>query len=75
MPAAALHSTALLDLHVDAWHAVPPVMSTLDAAPRPTRARPLQSALPKPNPATVADVDPDDGPLLAPPALLATAPS
>ena len=50
-------------------------MSTLDAAPRPTRARPLQPALPKPKPATVADVDPDDGPLLPPPALLATAPS
>ena len=50
-------------------------MSTLDPAPRPTRACPLQPCLPKLKPATVADVDPDDGPLLAPPTLLATAPS
>ena len=40
-PALSLHSTALFDLHVDASHAVPPVMSALDAAPRPTRARTL----------------------------------
>jgi hypothetical protein len=39
-------------------------MSTLDPAPRPTRTRPLYPALPKLKPATVADVDPDDGPLL-----------
>ena len=50
-------------------------MSALDAAPRPTRARPLYPALPKLKPATVADADPDDGPLLAPPTLLTTAPS
>ena len=75
MPAEALHSTTLFDLHVDASHAVPPVMSTLDDAPRPTRARPLCPALPKLKPATVAHVDPDDGPLLAPPTLLTTAPS
>jgi hypothetical protein len=36
-----LHSTALFDFHVDASHAVPPVMSMDDAAPRPTRALPL----------------------------------
>jgi hypothetical protein len=36
-----LHSTALFDFHLDASHAVPPVMSMDDAAPRPTRARPL----------------------------------
>jgi hypothetical protein len=36
-------------------------MSALDAAPRPTRARPLYPALPKLKPATVADEDPDDG--------------
>ena len=40
-PSAALHSTTLFDLHVDASHALPPVMSALDAAPRPTRPRPL----------------------------------
>ena len=74
-PPPSLHSTWLFDLHVDASHALPPVMSALDAAPRPTRARPLQPALPKLKPATVADVDPDDGPLLPPPALLTTAPS
>ena len=74
-PALSLHSTALFDFHVDASHAVPPVMSALDAAPRPTRARPLYPALPKLKPATVADEDPDDGPLLAPPTLLTTAPS
>ena len=67
--------TALLDIHDDASHPVPPVMSTLDPAPRPTRPRPLYPALPKLQPATVADVDPDDGPLLAPPTELTTAPS
>ena len=72
-PDVTLHSTALLDFHVDASHALPPVMSTLDDAPRPTRARPLYPALPKLKPATVADVHPDDGPLLAPPTLLTTA--
>ena len=50
-------------------------MSMLDGAPRPTRARPLCPALPKLKPATVADVDPDDGPLLAPSTELTTAPS
>ena len=75
MPAEALHSTTLFDLHVDPSHAVPPVMSTLDPVPRPTRPRPLYPALPKLKPATVADVDPDDGALLAPPTLLTTAPS
>ena len=74
-PPLSLHSTALFDFHVDASHAVPPVMSALDAAPRPTRARPLYPALPKLKPATVADADPDDGALLAPPTLLTTAPS
>ena len=74
-PPLSLHSTALFDFHVDASHAVPPVMSALDAAPRPTRPRPLYPALPKLKPATVAVVDPDDGPLLAPPTLLTTAPS
>ena len=75
-PPLSLHTTALLDLHVDPSHAVPPVMSTLDPAPRPTRPRPLYPALPKLKPATVADVDPDDGPLLAPPTeLTRTAPS
>ena len=75
MPDDTLHSTALFDFHVDASHAVPPVMSMDDAAPRPTRALPLLPQLPKLSPATVADVDPDDGPLLAPPTLLTTAPS
>ena len=70
-----LHSTALLDFHVDASHAVTPVMLALDPAPRPTRPRTLYPALPKLKPATVADVDPDDGALLAPPTLLTTAPS
>ena len=74
-PPLSLHTTALLDIHVDASHALPPVMSMLDDAPRPTRARPLCPALPKLKPATVADVDPDDGPLLAPPTELTTAPS
>ena len=73
-PALSLHITRLFDSHVDASHALPPVMSLDDAAPRPTRARPLQPALPKPKPGAVADVDPDDGPLLPPPALLTTAP-
>ena len=50
-------------------------MSMLDDSPRPTRPRPLYPALPKLNPATVADVHPDDGPLLAPPTLLTTAAS
>ncbi len=72
-PALSLHSTALFDLHVDASHAVPPVMSMDNAAPRPTRALPLLPQLPKLSPATVADVDPDDGPLLKPPTLLTTA--
>ena len=70
-----MHSTALFDFHLDASHPVPPVMSALDAAPRPTRPLPLYPALPKLKPVTVADVDPDDGPLLAPPTLLTTAPS
>jgi hypothetical protein len=48
-------------------------MSMDDAAPRPTRALPLLSHFPKLSPATVADVDPDDGPLLKPPTLLTTA--
>jgi hypothetical protein len=74
-PALSLHSTALCDLHVDAWHAVPPVMSMLDAWPRPTRAAPLWAWPPKLKPATVALVDPDDGPLVKPPTLLATAAS
>ena len=74
-PALSLHSTALLDVHVDASHAVPPVMSAEAAVPRPARALPLQPQLPKLKPATVADVHPDDGPLLAPPTLLTTAPS
>ena len=72
-PPPTLHSTALFDFHVDASHAVPPVMSMDDAAPRPTRALPLSPQLPKLSPATVADVDPDDGPLLKPPTLLTTA--
>ena len=50
-------------------------MSTLDPEPRPTRTRPLYPALPKLNPATVADTDPDNGPLLVPPTLLTTAQS
>ena len=74
-PALSLHSTPLSDSHVDASHALPPVTSLDDAAPRPTRALPLQPRLPKLKPATVADVHPDDGPLLAPPTLLTTAPS
>ena len=74
-PPLALHSTPLSDLHLDASHALPPVMSALPPAPRPARAPPLYPALPKLNPATVADVHPDDGPLLAPPTLLTTAPS
>ena len=74
-PPLSLHSTPLFDIHLDASHALPPVMSTLDNAPRPTRPRPLYPALPKLKPATVADVDPDDGPLLAPPAELTTAAS
>ena len=74
-PPPALHSTPLSDLHLDASHALPPVMSTLHPAPRPARASPLYPAPPKLNPATVAHVDPDDGPLLAPPTLLTTAPS
>ena len=65
MPDDTLHSTALFDFHLDASHAVPPVMSTLHPAPRPARAPPLYPAPPKLNPATVAHVDPDDGPLLA----------
>ena len=69
-PALSLPSTALSDLHVDAWHAVPPVMSLDDAAPRPTRAFPLQPLPPKLKPATVADVHPDDGPFVKPPELL-----
>ena len=40
-PALSLHSTPLFDLHLDASHAVPPVMSIAPAAPRPTRASPL----------------------------------
>ena len=74
-PALSLQSTALLDLHLDASHAVPPVMSMADAWLRPTRAPPLQPQLPKPKPATVADVHPDDGPLVAPPTLLTAAAS
>ena len=74
-PALSLHSTALLDLHLDASHAVPPVMSMGDAWLRPTRAPPLQPQLPKLRPATVADADPDDGPLVEPPTLLTTAAS
>jgi hypothetical protein len=40
-PALSLQITALFDVHVDASHAVPPVMSMGDAASRPTRALPL----------------------------------
>ena len=74
-PPLSLHATALLDLHTDASHALPPVMSMLDPAPRPTRASPLCPVPPKLKPATVADVDPDDGPLLAPPTELTRTPS
>ena len=74
-PALSLQSTALLDSHVDAPHAVPPVMSPTPAAPRPARAPALPPQLPKPKPATVADVQPDDGPLLDPPTLLTPAAS
>ena len=63
-PALSLHSTPLSDRHVDASHALPPVTSLDHAAPRPTRALPLQPRLPKLKPATVADVHPDDGPLV-----------
>ena len=35
------HSTALFDFHVDASHAVPPLMSVSLTALRPTRALPL----------------------------------
>ena len=69
-PPLSLHSTALFDLHLDDSHAVPPLMSVHDAAPRPTRAPPLYAALLKLTPATVADVDPDDGPFVPPPTLL-----
>ena len=72
-PPLSLHSTALFDFHLDASHAVPPVMSTLNDAPRPTRPPPLWPALPKLKPATVVDVDPDDGPFVKPPTLLTTA--
>ena len=74
-PALSLHSTALFDFQLDASHAVPPVMSMDEAAPRPTRALPLYPQLPKLKPATVADVDPDDGPFVKPPAKLTTAAS
>ena len=74
-PALSLHSTPLSDSHVDASHALPPVTSLDDAAPRPTRAFPLQPLPPKLKPATVADVDPDDGPFVKPPAELTTAAS
>ena len=74
-PALSLHSTALFDFHVDASHAVPPVMSMDDAAPRPTRALPLEPQLPMLKPTTVTDADPDDGPFVKPPTLLATATS
>jgi hypothetical protein len=70
-----LHSTALFDFHVDASHAVPPVMSMDEAAPRPRRALPLLPEAPKLRPATVADVDPDDGPFVDPPTELTTAAS
>jgi hypothetical protein len=40
-PPPAGHSTPLSDPPLDASHAVPPVMSTLDDAPRPTRPPPL----------------------------------
>jgi hypothetical protein len=36
-----LHSTPLFDIHLDASHAVPPVMSMSLTAPRPTHALPL----------------------------------
>ncbi len=74
-PLARSVSTPLADSHVNVSRALPPVTSLDDAAPRPTRALPLQPRLPKLKPATVADVHPDDGPYLAPPALLATAAS
>ena len=70
-----MHSTALFDLHLDDSHALPPVMSSLHDALRPTRAPPLYPALPKLTPATVADIDPDDGPFVPPPTLLTTAAS
>ena len=75
IPALSLQSTPLLDLHLDASHAVPPVMSMGNAWLRPTRAPPLYPQLPKPTPATVADAHPDDGPLVDPPTLLTTAAS
>jgi hypothetical protein len=70
-----LHSTPLFDVHVDASHAVPPLMSMSLNTPRPTRAVPLYPQLAKLKPATVADVHPDDGPFVAPPAELTTAAS
>jgi len=39
-------------------------MSRDDAAPRPKRALTLRPTLPNPNPATVAAMDPEDGPLI-----------
>ena len=75
IPALSLQTTALLDLHVDASQAVPPVMSTRDAVPRPTRTLPLWPQLAKPEPDTVADVHPDDGPFVKPPTELTIAAS
>ena len=51
------------------------VNTPLHPAPRPTCAPPLYPAPSKLKPATVANVDPDDGSLLAPPMLFTTAPS
>ena len=74
-PALSLHSTPLFDLHLDASHAVPPVMSMAPARTRAAQAWRLDPGRPRPNPTKMADVHPDDGPLVAPPTLLTAAAS
>ena len=74
-PALSLPSTALFDFHLDPSHPVPPVMSFSLSDPRHPHAQSLPPQRSTLMPATVADVHPDDGPFVAPPAELTTAAS
>ena len=65
-----MHEIELLDIHLDALHAVPSFVSIDKAKPRPTRIVPLAPYPPKLRPVTVDNVHPEDGPLVNPPKLL-----
>ena len=74
-PALSLHSTPLLDLHLDASHAVPPVRSQAPRAGQASSAPPLPPHPPKPKASTVPEHHPADDPSAAPPTPPTTPPA